>query len=238
MTVYTSLFTNPQFVQATQHVAVPVPGELSAGLRPRQATARRDRRGHLRLCLAPDRGQPARYDRSQEDADPAGDVEALQVYATYYLALAHLDRNNPRLAEPMFTATPRSWLPEPGASQPYFNMFRWGAETNLGRLYEAQGDTRRAIAYYTRPNPTAQRHGNLLRARDLAWNDPMGPLPDPLPPPLRRLRSLLDLRLWTFPALQTRTPPPRCPCHCVRRRLPNPESERSAREAFSVGLAT
>ena len=73
-------------------------------------------------------------------------------------------------------------LPEPGPNRPTLNMFRWGAHANLGRIYEAKGDRRRAIAHYTQIDPTMQHHGNLLRARELVWQDPMAAPPDPLPP--------------------------------------------------------
>src|SRR5205823_5148111 len=61
--------------------------------------------------------------------------DGLDVYATYYLALAHLERNNLDQAELMFRRT-LDLLPEPGPKQPYYNMFRAGAHTNLGRIYE------------------------------------------------------------------------------------------------------
>ena len=64
-------------------------------------------------------------------------------------------------------------LPEPGPNQPYYNMLRWGANANLGRIYEAKKDHRRAIAYQTQRDPTSQYVGNLLRARELVWSDPM-----------------------------------------------------------------
>src|SRR5262249_22046493 len=109
------------------------------------------------------------------------DQEGLDVYATYYLALAHLERNNLDQAELMFGQV-LALLPEPGPNQPYYNMFRWGASTNLGRIHEARNNTRGAIAYYTQRNPTSQYVGNLLRARELVWRDPMTLPPDPLPP--------------------------------------------------------
>ena len=84
-------------------------------------------------------------------------------------------------AESMFL-TLLELLPEPGANRPTLNMFRWGAHANLGRIYEAKGDWRRAIAHYTQIDPTMQYHGNLLRARELVWQDPMARRPDPLPP--------------------------------------------------------
>jgi tetratricopeptide (TPR) repeat protein len=107
--------------------------------------------------------------------------EGLDVYATYYLALAHLERNNLELAELMFQKT-LELLPEPGPNQPYFNMFRRGANANLGRLYELKKDASRAIAYYTQRDPTQQYVGNLLRARELVWRDPIGAVPATLPP--------------------------------------------------------
>jgi hypothetical protein len=107
--------------------------------------------------------------------------EGLDVYSTYYLALAHLERNNMDQAELMFRKL-LELLPEPGLNQPYYTMFRWGAHANLGRIYEVTGDSCRAIAHYTQHDPTMQYHGNLLRARELVWKDPMAALPESLPP--------------------------------------------------------
>jgi hypothetical protein len=110
--------------------------------------------------------------------------DGLDVYATYYLALAHLERNNLEQAELMFRKT-LELLPEPGPNQPYYNMFRWGANANLGRIYESKNEHRRAVAHLTQQDPTAQYVGNLLRAREQLWHDPMAgsiELP-PAPPP-------------------------------------------------------
>jgi hypothetical protein len=117
--------------------------------------------------------------------------DGLYVYATYYLALTHLDQNNLGLAELMFQKT-LEILPEPGPKQPYYDMFRWGAHTNLARIYEARKDIRRAIAHYVQHDPTSQYIGNQLRARELVWRDPMAAPADPLPPapqPKPALRS-------------------------------------------------
>jgi hypothetical protein len=73
-------------------------------------------------------------------------------------------------------------LPDPKGNGPIYELFRWGVESNLARLYDAKGDTRQAIAYYCQFTPTLQHHGNLLRARELLWLDPMAPPADPLPP--------------------------------------------------------
>jgi hypothetical protein len=107
--------------------------------------------------------------------------DGLQIYATYFLALAHLERNNLDLAKLMFEKT-LELLPEPGPNQPYYNMFRRGANANLGRIYEIKKDGCRAIAHYTQRDPTQQHVGNLLRARELVWSDPMGAAAVTLPP--------------------------------------------------------
>ncbi len=110
------------------------------------------------------------------------DVQAgLDAYATYYLALAHLERDNIDQAQLMFEQT-LELLPEPGPRQPYYSMFRRGANTNLGRIYEAKKKPSQALAHYTQRDPTTQYVGNLIRARDLVWDDPMGAAAAPLPP--------------------------------------------------------
>jgi hypothetical protein len=107
--------------------------------------------------------------------------DGLRVYATYYLGLAHLERNNLDLAALMFRTT-LELLPEPGPNQPYYNMFRRGANANLGRIYETKKDRCRAIAHYAQRDPTHQHVGNLLRVRELVWDDPMGAAAVTLPP--------------------------------------------------------
>lgn len=107
--------------------------------------------------------------------------QALDVHATYFLALSHLDRGDPKQAEFFFTRTLRL-VPEPGRGQPYFNMYRWGASANLGRLLAAKGQLPEAIAHYCQTDNTTQKHGNLLSARDLVWREPTARLPKPLPP--------------------------------------------------------
>ncbi len=111
-----------------------------------------------------------------------GDVQqALDHYAAYFLALAHLERGDQTNAERFFTATLRL-LPAPGAGQPYFHMFRWGAQTNLAYIFEAKKLAPTAIAYYSEEIPTSQYHGNLIHARDLVWRNPTSAPPFPLPP--------------------------------------------------------
>ncbi len=106
--------------------------------------------------------------------------EGLDIYASYYLALAHLESNNLENAALMFRKT-LELLPEYGPRQPYYNMFRWGANANLGRIYEAQKDYRRALECYTQLDPTFQYVGNQIRARDLVWRNPMAGAESPAP---------------------------------------------------------
>lgn len=124
---------------------------------------------------------PLVNDKEKKNKIPKDVQAGLDVYATYYLALAHLERDNLDKAELMFQKT-LELLPEPGPNQPYYSMFRRGANTNLGRIYEAKKNPSQALAHYTQRDPTTQYVGNLIRARDLVWDDPMGAAAAPLPP--------------------------------------------------------
>lgn len=103
--------------------------------------------------------------------------DGLDVYATYYMGLAHLENNNLDQAELMFrqTQTVIREEPQPGKGQPYYFMFRWGANANLARISELKHNDGEAIDFYTRPDPTSQHVGNLLRARELVWDNPIAP---------------------------------------------------------------
>jgi hypothetical protein len=98
--------------------------------------------------------------------------QGMDAYATQYLALANMERKNFDQAKDLFLML-LNLVSEPGPNQPHWNMFRWGAHANLGRIYEAQGDIPRAIEHYCQADPTSQRIGNLLRARELVWKNPM-----------------------------------------------------------------
>lgn len=106
---------------------------------------------------------------------------ALDAYATYFLALCHLEQGHPQQAEFLFNQALKN-NPTPIRGLP-FTLFGWGAHVNLGLLSEQKGDPRAAIGSYCRPNPTMQRHGNLLRATELVWRDPTAPPAEPPPPP-------------------------------------------------------
>ncbi len=122
----------------------------------------------------------------KEDPIPPEVQKALDIYATYFLAQIALDRGNTDLAEYTYRKM-LDLVPEPGPGRYFFYMLRWGALNNLGRICEAKGDLAGAIAFYTEGDSTngmvtPQRHGNLLRARQLVWNNPLSEPTAPLPP--------------------------------------------------------
>ncbi|MCA1685410.1 MAG: hypothetical protein LC745_05390, partial [Planctomycetia bacterium] len=172
------LFTSPEFVKSTQRTLLLFRPELPLlyarmkQLRGETAEAVHD---YVDLRLVKNATL-----RDGKTPMPPEVQQALDVYATYFLGTCHLDRKDARQAEFFFDQA-LGLLPEYGPGRPFYTMFRWGAQANLGRLKEAKGDLGRAAAYYAAPDPTAQRHGNLLRARDLVWRDPTAPCPDPLP---------------------------------------------------------
>ena len=120
--------------------------------------------------------------------------EGLDAYATYYMALAQLEKarlaNKPPDRAAQLFRDVLDLVPEPGITF-YFPMLRWGANANLGRIFDASKDNARALAYYAQADPTSQGHGNLLRAREMIFRDPIAgatvvlpaaPAPRPIPP--------------------------------------------------------
>jgi hypothetical protein len=177
--VSTLLFTDPNFVTATQHAirffdaALPLlPARMS------------QIRGELNQAVESYAG--FRFAESpvlNDGKTPIPKVfqDVLDQYATYYLALAKLDQARPDQAAFFFRESLRL-LPPVSPQNFYVSMFRWGAETNLGLLSEGKGDAVEAVRHYTAPQPTTQQHGNLLRARALIWNDPFVPDAPAVPP--------------------------------------------------------
>jgi hypothetical protein len=160
-----ALFTSPQFVQASQFAITLFDAKLP--LLPA-------RMGQLRGAVDEAIEKYVSFRKPETPEFPPQVQQALDLYATYFLGLAKLDKNDAKGAEFFFNETLRIF-PQPGRNQPYFNMYRWGAETNLALLNDAQGNTALAIRYYNEPKPTKQYHGDLLRARDLVWKDPFVP---------------------------------------------------------------
>jgi hypothetical protein len=178
--VETRLFSDPQFVaslQSTLYLFRPEFPLIYARVKQLRGELDEAIEDYVRFRFA----ENAALVNDKRHAIPKEVQAGLDVYATYYLALAHLERNNLDQAELMFNKT-LELLPEFGPKQPFYNMFRRGANANLGRIYEAKKNASRAIAHYTQLDPTAQYVGNLLRARELVWRDPMGAMPATLPP--------------------------------------------------------
>ncbi|SIO28501.1 hypothetical protein SAMN05444166_3492 [Singulisphaera sp. GP187] len=183
--VETMLFTSGEFVQATQHALFLFRPEfplLYARIKQLRGELPEAVSDYMTFRFAE---KPVLMDK--KTPMPQEIQDALNMYSTYFLGLAKLeqedlgrDQKHLDRAELFFKATLKV-LPAPGPRQPYYYMFRWGAQSNLGRLNEAQGDLASAVAYYSEADATAQHQGNLLRARDLVLNDPFAPLPDPLP---------------------------------------------------------
>jgi hypothetical protein len=179
--VETRLFTDPKFVQATQHVLY-----LFGPQFPLLYARTKQLRGELAEAVTDYMSfrfnENATMVNNKKQQIPAEERNALDLYATYFLGLCHLDRENPGQAEFFFRQTLRL-MPAPGPGQPYFHMFRWGAQTNLGLLQQAKGDDTSAIGYYSEFDPTPQHHGNMYQARELVWRNPTAAPPMPLPPP-------------------------------------------------------
>jgi hypothetical protein len=179
--VETRLFTDARFVNSIQNSLFFFrPGFPLVYARVKQLRGELDEaiQDYVKLRVADQ--IPVVTDKTKKQMIPREIQDGLEMYATYYLALAQLERNHLDLAEQMFRRT-LELLPEPSPSQPFYNMFRWGANANLGRIHETWNNRRAAIGYYTQVDPTSQHSGNLLRARELVWSDPMAPVPDPLP---------------------------------------------------------
>jgi hypothetical protein len=186
--VETRLFTDPQFVESTKQALFlfrPDFPLIFARIKQLRGDLAEAVQEYVSFRL--NDNVPMVNDKKKVIPQPVR--QGLDVYATYYLALAHLEQNNLQGAQEMFLIL-LELLPEPGPNLPYYHMFRWGAHANLGRIYEAKGDRRQAIAHYTQLDPTMQYHGNLLRARELLWYDPMAPAPDPLPPAPKAFRGV------------------------------------------------
>ena len=185
--VETMLFTSGEFVRATQHALFLFRPEfplIYARIKQLRGELPEAINDYMTFRLVE---KPLLMDK--KTPMPPDVQQALDMYSAYFLGLAHLeqvelgkDQNHLKRAERFFRLTLKN-LPAPGPRQPYYHMFRWGAQSNLGRLNEAQGDLEEAVIYYSEPDPTAQHHGNLLRARDLVLKDPFAPVPAPLPPP-------------------------------------------------------
>ena len=145
--------------------AVPLPPRVPAGLCPDQAAARRSRRR-----------RPGVRDRSgwhenvpsvinKKKTIPKEIQEGLDVYATYYLGLAHLERNDLRTGRAHVLEMLLELLPEPGPNRPYPTTCFAGAPTPTW-------------AGSTRPRGDAASHRPLHPGRSdhaASWQPAAGP---------------------------------------------------------------
>jgi tetratricopeptide (TPR) repeat protein len=178
--VETSLFNNPDFVAATQMSLQFFDGKLPL-LYARTAHLRGETdeaiTKYVALRLIKDGVQ---RDAAKTPIPP--DVQrGLDVYSTYFLAQCHMDRGNIKQAEGLFRQL-LDMTPDPGPGRYYFYMLRWGALSNLGRISEKKGDKAAAIKYYSQYVQPFERHGNMLKARELLWENPFLEPAAPLPP--------------------------------------------------------
>ncbi len=172
-----SLFNDPRFVQSAQYPIQLFDPKLPL-LRARLAQLRGELDDAVQQYVSfrlSDR--PILVDRQRPITAEA--QRMLDLYATYFLALCHLDRGHPEQAEFLFGQS-LAMAPQAARGVPP-TLFGWGARYNLGRLAEAKGDRLGALDAYAEPDPTVQHHGNLLRARGLVWTDPLAPEPPPEP---------------------------------------------------------
>lgn len=178
--VETRLFSDPQFVASIQgslYLFRPEFPLVYARVKQLRGDFEEAVQDYVKLRFAEDAPQVI----DKHKTIPKEVQDGLDVYATYYLALVHLERNRPDLAEPMFRQL-LDTLPEPGPNLPYYNMFRWGANANLASILDARRDRSGALAYYLAADPTAQQVGKLLQARRIVLDDPMGAVPIKLAP--------------------------------------------------------
>lgn len=162
------LFSNPDFVAATQASLQFFDGKYPL------LTART---AQLRGELVDATNKYVAFRFAENPDVPPETQRGLDVYATYFLGLSHLDRGNTDQAEYLFRKL-LDMVPEPGPGRFFYYMLRWGALNNLGRILEKKGDAAGAIAYYNKADisrgfASPQHHGDLLRARRLVWNNPM-----------------------------------------------------------------
>jgi hypothetical protein len=186
-----SLFNDAKFVAATQMSLQFFEGKLPL-LYARTAQLRGDLVEATNKYVEMRKAENAVMKDPQKTPIPAEIQRALDFYATYFLAQCQMDQGRPKQAEDLYRMM-IEMSPDPGPGRYYFYMLRWGALSNLARICEAKGDRAGAIAYYSHDTTTAEHHGNLLRARDLAWSrpfdEPVSRLPAAPPPTPSELKA-------------------------------------------------
>ena len=170
------LFTDPS-TSRDPELPLLVQARIPPDLRPGQAAPRRADEAIEGLRRVPLRGKifrssPIRSRRSRKTSRTGSNV-----YATYYLALAHLERNNLKEAEDMFQPDPGHAARAGDPAEPaVLHTCSAGGPTPTWPGSRGPEGRAAAIDYYTQNDPTSQHVGNLLRARELVWEDPMAPI--------------------------------------------------------------
>lgn len=181
LTVEFRLFTDPGYVQAIQFINLyfdpqfPLLGARLRQLRGDLADAKQE------LTRARFRRNVPQAVGGQVDPRAIQEIqESLDLFATYYLALAQLDDEMPDQAINLFEQSLRIPPQDPMIvrGRPA-TLLRLGADANLGLLYGEKGEVGPATYHYSRSNSTPQSQGNLLRANALVFEDPFGPPPPP-----------------------------------------------------------
>lgn len=111
---------------------------------------------------------------------PEAVQDMVNLYATHFLALGHLESGDASNAARMFEQTLKL-CPEPEKGEPFPHLFRWSALSNLSRLYEAEGRLAEAIRDASFPNPTSEGRGGKVRARRILLAHPMLEPAEPRP---------------------------------------------------------
>ena len=170
------LFNDPSYVQPTQFVNLffdptfPILGGRLRELKGDLADAKQDfTRFRFREAIPVGKEMVRLPDEIRQGLD---------LLSTYYLALCQLEDDRPSQAADLFRQYLRLPPGEPLRGQ-LATLAVFGADANLGLIYEALGDPGRATYYYSRSNPTSQSIGNLRRANALVFADPFGPAPPP-----------------------------------------------------------
>ena len=186
------LFSNPEFVQASQF-----PLQIFDFKLPLLAARTDQLRGEsvdALQKLVNMRFAENAVLRDKVTPISSGLQKIIDIYSTYFLGLAYLENSYNRSATEseqkqadlkqarfFFNETLRL-TPEPTPERPFFYMFRWGAASNIGLIAQEAGELPTAIRYLSASYPTAQGYGNLLTATSNVWADPFGASPAPLPP--------------------------------------------------------
>jgi hypothetical protein len=195
--VDTKLFTDPKFVEATQYSLLGF--ESRFPLLPARISQLRGTLKEAIQSFVEFRFAKVFFQNDPKKTPVPPPVQGvMNMYATYFLALAKLENKDWEEAEFLFQQS-LTILPLARAGGPPYSWLRLGATANLARLYERKGDYARAARYYAYNNPTTESHGRLVRARDLIWRDPMT-----IPPP--EVRAAL-----AQPPDQAPTPSPAAP---------------------------